>query len=314
MPAAAGLFLPDVILLFVSLGVGFLASCLIGVVAYRRRALARSGVIGAVLTGTAIFGFGGFVPGLLLTAFFISSSFLSHYKASNKAQLIEKFQKGSQRDLGQALANGGWAAVLAIGAWLVKNNGGNPGMELVLLVGLIGALATVTADTWATEIGALSAAPPRLITTRRVVPPGTSGGVTPLGILTSVGGGIFIGVMVLIGVFILYALHFLPGLSLNPDTATLTNAVQPYAGWLVILLGALSGLIGSLFDSLAGASVQAIYFCEYDEAQTERKTHSCGRATRLVRGWRWLDNDGVNFLASVVGSGVAMALAAVLFG
>src|SRR6476619_6077950 len=100
--------------LVVSLLVGFILSSLIGFVASRRGSLTRSGVIGAILTGTAIFGFGGFVPGLLLVAFFVSSTVLSKYKAHTKEEVNEKFQKGSQRDLGQALANGGWAAALAV--------------------------------------------------------------------------------------------------------------------------------------------------------------------------------------------------------
>ena len=78
--------------------------------AYRRRSLSRSGVLGAVLVGTAIFGFGGWVHGLVLIAFFVGSSLLSHYHVSQKARLAEKFAKGSQRDLGQTLANGGLAA------------------------------------------------------------------------------------------------------------------------------------------------------------------------------------------------------------
>jgi uncharacterized membrane protein len=63
-----------------------------------------------------------------------------------------------------------------------------------------------------------------------------------------------------------------------------------------------SGWGGARFDSLLGATAQQIYFCDYDQKETERRVHSCGRATRRLRGWSWLDNDAVNFIASVAGS------------
>jgi uncharacterized membrane protein len=77
--------------------------------------------------------------------------------------------------------------------------------------------------------------------------------------------------------------------------------------WLPLVAG-IGGLAGSLFDSLLGATVQGIYWCETCDGETERALHGCGTATRLLRGWRWLNNDVVNFLSSVVGSGVTVLL------
>jgi len=98
----------------VELLAGLAISLAIGVLGYRRGALSGSGVLGAVITGTLIFGLGGWEWGLLLIAFFISSSALSFYHARDKQGLAEKFAKGHRRDLGQALANGGLAAFLAV--------------------------------------------------------------------------------------------------------------------------------------------------------------------------------------------------------
>ena len=112
---------------------GVVLSTAIGYAGYRRRALTRSGVIGALLTGTAIFGFGGLGAGLLLIAFFGSSSLLTHYKESAKTEAAEAFAKGGPRDLGQALANGGVAAVMAVAY-------GATGEQL-FIAGLVGALA-----------------------------------------------------------------------------------------------------------------------------------------------------------------------------
>ena len=292
--------------LALSICIGIVLSLGIGLLAYRRGSLDKSGVVGAVLTGTAIFGFGGFVPGLLLVAFFISSTVLSHYKARVKEKFSEKFQKGSRRDLGQALANGGWAAVIAVGIGMSQWNQEDMHLQLLLFAAFLGAMATVTADTWATEIGVLSARAPRMLTTWHRVPAGTSGAITLLGTLTALAGAAFIGIVAVLGVLIQSFAVGTIGWSGNWNFVS--NAIL--AGMtLLVVLCAFSGLAGSLFDSLLGATVQGIYFCEYDEMQTEKKIHGCGRATRLVRGWAWLDNDAVNFSASVVGSAIAFGLA-----
>lgn len=289
----------------VSLLLGFLLSSFIGLFAYQRGSLTRSGVGGAIFTGTIIFGFGGFVPGVLLVAFFVSSTLLSKYEARVKTGLAEKFQKGAQRDFGQALANGGWAALLAIGIWFTQTNHIAARADALLFLGFVGAIATVTADTWATEVGVLSKALPRMITTGRVVPTGTSGGLTLLGTAVALCGGAFIGVMVIVA-------NLLAFMATDFERARVEGigvAVMALAsGSLLILLAGVSGLLGSLFDSLLGATAQAIYFSEYDEQQTERQFDSQGNPTRLIRGWRWLNNDGVNFLASVFGSLVAAGL------
>ncbi len=273
---------------------GLVLSSAIGFVAYRRGSLAGSGVAGAVLIGTTIFGFGGWVRGLLLIAFFVSSSALSHYRKTQKTALAEKFAKGSRRDLSQTLANGGAAALLAVVIGLV---GSGTALYPVLALGFLGALATVNADTWATELGVLAQRAPRLITTGRQVPVGTSGGLTGTGTLAALAGGLFIGGVA----FVLIQL-----------AARATTGAWLWSDWIVMPVAAVSGLAGALFDSLLGATVQAIYVCDRCGTETERTVHRCGTATRRVRGWPWLNNDGVNFLASVAGALVAAGLAVVL--
>ena len=220
-------------------GLGIVLSGLIAVAAYRRGSLSRSGVAGAMIVGTAIFGFGGWVWGTLLVTFFVLSSLLSHYNEAAKANLAEKFAKGHRRDLGQTLANGGAGALIAMAYWLHPHP--------ALLAAFVGAMAAVNADTWATELGVLSRLPPRLVTTWQVVERGTSGGVSGLGTLAALVGALTIG---------LAALGFmtLDGL--------LGGAGYVPAGVGLRLLPAalLGGLSGSMFDSLLGATVQAIYY------------------------------------------------------
>jgi uncharacterized membrane protein len=149
-------------------------------------------------------------------------------------------------------------------------------------------MAAVNADTWATELGVLSQRPPRLITTRQRVEVGTSGGVTWLGIAASLGGALFIGLLGGLG-----------WLVLRQGGA---------AAGALLFAATLGGMSGSLCDSVLGATVQAIYWCDVCQKETERQVHRCSTQTRLLRGWHWLGNDLVNFIASVVGALVAVGI------
>jgi uncharacterized protein (TIGR00297 family) len=270
------------------LGLGL--STLIGGLGYWRRALTISGAFGAVVVGTLIFWLGGWVWGVVLVTFFVSSSWLSHYRREEKSSVAEKFAKGSQRDLGQVLANGGLATILVV----VYANQPHD----LLLAAFVGVMATVNADTWATELGVLSRVPPRLITTGEVVVPGASGGVTRLGIWASVAGALLIGT-VATAMSQIVSLLSGNGWSLRAISFTLVAVV--------------GGLAGSLFDSLLGATIQGIYYCQRCAKETESPVHGCGQPSRALRGWGWLNNDLVNFFASLVGGLVAGSVAWVLW-
>jgi uncharacterized protein (TIGR00297 family) len=256
---------------------GYLISTSIGALAWRAGALSLSGGFAAAAVGGLVFGSGGLPWAVLLLTFFISSSALSRLFRKRKATLTEKFSKGSRRDWVQVLANGGLGALLAVAYQLA-------GEPIWAFVAFAGAMAAVNADTWATELGVLSASPPRLITTGHVVERGTSGAISRMGNLAVLGGAGLIGVAA--------------GL-VSPQ-----SSFPALAG--VIVLG---GMAGALFDSLLGASLQAIYYCPTCQKQTERHPHhSCQTQTVQLRGWRWMNNDMVNFTCSVVGAGVASGL------
>ena len=51
-----------------------------------------------------------------------------------------------------------------------------------------------------------------------------------------------------------------------------------------------------------GATVQAMYYCPTDKKETEKHPlHTCGTETVHIRGWKWLDNDWVNFACGAFG-------------
>ena len=260
---------------------GLLFSSSIGLVAYRRQSLDKSGVLGAIVSGTSIVGMGGWSWGLSLVYFFVSSSLLSSFRARQKAMVAsDKFSKGSRRDLSQAMANGGLASFFSLCSGFSRS----PGALRRAQSGFIGALATATADTWATELGTLSKASPRLITNGKPVAPGTSGGVTPLGMAATALGACTLGF------FFWAAEGFRKSLALTP------------------LLALLSGMVGSCFDSVLGATLQAMYTCPTCKTETEQHIHHCGSRTEFLRGIAWMNNDVVNFMATTIGSITAIAL------
>lgn len=261
--------------LLLSLGLSFLA----GGFAYWQGSLMASGWAGAVLVGTLTAGLGGWDWGVLMIVFFVSSSALSRLGARYKAGYVAaQWEKGARRDLGQVLANGGVVAALAVvfAIWPSRP----------VWAAALGILATVTGDTWATEIGVLSRRQPRLITTGRRVPAGTSGGVTILGSLAALLGATVIGL-----------------------AALALGLLQHERRLWVVPTALLGGAIGVAADSLLGATVQAIAWCPICRSETERRIHSCGSPTVPLRGWPWLSNDLVNALSSAAGGLAALLIA-----
>jgi uncharacterized protein (TIGR00297 family) len=251
---------------------GIILAIIISYIAYRAHSLTKSGAFTATLIGTVIFGIGGWQWAILLLTFFITSSALSRAFKNRKQALSEKYSKGHERDAGQVLGNGAMAALFAgLHAFYPES--------IVPWIGFAASLAAVNADTWATELGVLNPTPPRLITDlRKRVEKGTSGGISLWGTGASLLGSSVIALLAVL---------------LSPTgTLIITH-------WLLITF---AGLAGSLFDSFLGATVQAMYYCPTDKNETERHPlHTCGRETVHIRGWKWLNNDWVNFACAAFG-------------
>lgn len=195
----------------------------------------------------------------------LGSFFVSSSLLSHRAPEPSREAKGTCRDHWQVLANGGPAAVGGLIGTV------EPSLGLWIVTA---SLAAAAGDTWATSVGGWSRRPPRHLLTGQVVAPGTNGGVTALG---TAGG--------LIG-------------------ALLVAAAGGLAGGTVLLVpvAGLVGFSGMLLDSLLGAAVQGRFRCPRCNASSEWRTHRCGTATIPQGGWEWLDNDGVNALATAFGA------------
>ncbi len=237
---------------------------IVAAISYAARFLTRGGALAAFLLAVVIYGTGGWQWTLPIVAFFLLSSLLSKYGASRKAAFDQVFEKSSTRDGGQVLANGGVAGVIAICAGLF------PLYDFYPLY--LGALAAATADTWGTEIGVLTRGETFSVTSLKLIDPGTSGGVSKHG---SIGGAV--GAM-------LVALAGYPWYTELRTT-------------LIVVAG---GMMGSLVDSLLGATLQAQFRCVVCGKTTERRIH-CSRATELAGGLRWIGNDVVNGVCTFAG-------------
>lgn len=172
------------------------------------RWLTADGAVAAAIIG-ALVGWGAGLRGFsMLALFFVTGSLLTAWNHERPL-----------RNARQVLANGAWAA---IGAAVI------PWRPDLGWAALVGSLATAQADTWATEIGARSPHPPRLITSRLPVAAGTSGGVTPLGTRAGVAGAVALaGLGAVLGVPLRLA-----------------------------ALGGAVGVVGMLIDSVLGATLE----------------------------------------------------------
>ena len=119
-------------------------------------------------------------------------------------------------------------------------------------------------------------------------------GVTLVGLAVSALGGVVVGLA-----------HY-AGIVLTSLQSDLTRA--PSQLW-VIFLGGLGGLLGSIVDSLLGASLQ---FSGRDR-RTGKIVEVCGEGIEPISGSMVLDNHSVNLLSSII-TGLALPHVALSLG
>lgn len=274
--------------MLIDLAIGLGVGLALGGLGYWRRVLSAGGAAGVVIVSGLTFAAAGWAWGALSELLFLSWVLWVPFGAARKAQLTERFREGSRRGLYHVLASAGWATLLALFHRLA------PSMQSVFAA-YVGALAASSADTWASELGVLGLDPPRLITSGRRVPAGTPGAVSGLGCVAALGGAWLIGLV---------------GLLLAVLQAWTKNVSwQRLLLWLP-LAGTAGGMVGCLTDSLLGAAAQGMYYCERCQRETELRWHTCGQVARQERGWRWLTNEGINLVASIVGAATAAGVVA----
>ncbi|KAG7372486.1 integral membrane protein DUF92 [Nitzschia inconspicua] len=140
--------------------------------------------------------------------------------------------------------------------------------------------ATCLADTLASELGILSTRSPILITQPwRFVPPGTNGGITITGTVWSIAGGAMIGCLTVV-------MDWFSGLS--P-----LNATQ------MIFFGGTMGLVGSMLDSLLGATLQSSYYDKDQKLIYHANSDDVPKSAKRISGINILTNEQVNFFSAL---------------
>ena len=210
---------------------------------------------------------------------------------------------GGQRDWIQVVCNGGVATVAA--ALYIRETGyGEQVLDLLhghctttsllptlFSLGCLSALACCCGDTWASEVGSVIGGTPRLITTYRVVPKGTNGGVTLIGTLCSVAGGLVVGVAYWMTEAVILNLNF--GTKIDGYG---TSDISARSQYLYAIIGAVAGLFGSLVDSLLGATIQ---YSGYSE-KLGKIVGQPGEGVWSISGLNIVSNHTVNFLSSLI--------------
>lgn len=151
-------------------------------------------------------------------------------------------------------------------------------MASKLACGVVAHHATCLADTLASELGILAKSSPVLVTQPwKKVPPGTNGGVTLLGCFWSALGGFLMGLSTI----------FFDSIS----------GISPLQANSMLAFSTFCGLLGSLLDSLFGATIQQSLY-DPDSKLAYQSNDEVKGATKVVSGINILTNEQVN-LASV---------------
>ncbi|CDO75033.1 hypothetical protein BN946_scf184640.g8 [Trametes cinnabarina] len=149
-------------------------------------------------------------------------------------------------------------------------------------------------DTLASELGILSRSPPILITTLKTVPPGTNGGLSVVGTLASLLGGLIMGMTMAVSLLV----------QSTACRLVWIDVVLPLVIW-----GTVAGGVGSLLDSLLGATLQCTRYLNDSKRilTDEAGAPTPGADVKVVSGYDVLTNNQVNLISSIV---VAIALGA----
>lgn len=165
----------------------------LGYVLGRVRLADVSGVLSGILMGFLIVSFTDFRWFVLILSFFVIGGIFTKYKYDYKRAIGIAQEGGGARGYRNVFGNGLIALVCAIAFGITGN--------ALLVIAFIGAVATATGDTLASEIGQTYRKLPRLITDLRLVPHGTDGGITMLGEYSAVAGAGAIAIIaILLGV------------------------------------------------------------------------------------------------------------------
>ncbi|KAJ3392055.1 Transmembrane protein 19 [Lobulomyces angularis] len=183
-------------------------------------------------------------------------------------------------------------------------------LSKILILTYISHYACCLGDTFASEIGILSKNDPYLITSFSRVPKGTNGGISLLGTGASALGGLLIGLAAVPFMYFNLFTQYHSKISCQNESIT-------YTALVLCLTGSFSGFIGSIIDSILGATFQASYFnikknvVLSDDSLLRSNNEKLD--IRLISGLKVLTNNQVNFFSSMITAMITFSVSSVIF-
>ncbi|MEM2918933.1 MAG: DUF92 domain-containing protein [Candidatus Altiarchaeota archaeon] len=202
--------------LFTYIVVIFLATFIL-IYAYIKKKIDLSAVFASTIIGLIVVFTIEISYLLLMISFFILGNLATIYK--QKIKESEGVSEGV-RTFKNVFGNGAAATIFSIFYYITKAQ--------IFQIAFIGAMATATSDTFATEIGQAHEKNPKLITNLKKVKVGTPGAISLQGIFAAI-----------IGSFLISLISFI-----------FSNEKS------FLMYGTLSGIIGCMIDSLIGATIE----------------------------------------------------------
>jgi len=254
--------------------------------ALRQRSLTIPAAVGASLVTAALAFLAGWEWAVGIDTYLLGLVAWVPFRSRTKSEALDRPDAHALLRAADVLAPLAWPVATAVANVVL----GGASLSLAIYAG---ALASSSADLWATEVGVLSSNPPRDLVRGSPVSPGTVGAISPLGLVAAVLGAWGIGLVTMA----------------TQTLLSLFNDQPMDAQWgLLPLVCAFAGLTGTMADSVLGRIAQAMYYCPRCDRATDCPRHHCGSVTQKVRGWRGLTNPGVDLIASMIGGAVALVL------
>lgn len=266
----------------------------------RKNSLSITGAMSAVFVGFVSMAC-GYRFGLILLIFYYSSSKFTKMKEERKRQLEFNYSVGGQRTWVQVFSNSILATLTSLiyvvffgdAEYLITLTPSHNmisifgfkcdanTVQLMLVCAYVAHYSCAAADTWASEIGVLSRSNPRMITSLllKEVPPGTNGGMSLVGTLASAAGGMFIGAFIFAYDLLIYG-HL--------------------ESIFYVLVGLITGLMGSIIDSLLGGLLQATFYSPSRKCIVKLEDVKKVDDAKIISGINVLTNDMVNVLSILI--------------
>lgn len=255
--------------IYVALGIG----AILVVLALYKKALTIPATISAFVVLVASAVFTGYTGVATFSISFVGAVAVGLVKRQKRKEREEGlYQRQGARCIVQVLAN-------AMPALIYGSIYFATGIH-AFLVASVATIVAGVADSFASDLGILSDGKVINILTFKETTRGMSGGVSLLGTMSA--------------------------LTTSAVVATLVFLVGD-VGVKGLWITALTGFMGTLIDSVLGASLQGSYRCTVCGKATERRLH-CGEPTEKIKGLTCVTNDVVNVLSLMLAGALSIGL------